>query len=100
MNKLTAQNTDPTSNLEAGRATKKSNLDTSSRRYKVILTVSGILATVAICIVIAITVALLLTLKFHTKTSEYDRKHHGDSVEINIMEDSDQLSMNVRLRMK
>jgi hypothetical protein len=96
MNKQTAQITDPTSNLEAGSATK-SNLDTSSRRYKVILTVSGILATVVICTVVAITV---LTLKLHTKPSEYDRKHHGDSSEVNIMEDSDQLFMNVRLRMK
>ena len=101
MNKQTAQNINSASNLEAGRTTK-SNLDTSStipRRYKVILILAGVLATIAICAVVAIAIGLLLTLKVHTQTTEYDRVYHGDPVEFN-MEESDQLFMNVRLRMK
>ena len=100
MNKQTAQNTNSASNLEAGRTTK-SNLDTSStipRRYKVIIILAGVLAIIAICAVVAIAVGLL-TLKVHTQTSEYDRKHLGDPAEFN-MEESDQQFMNVRLRMK
>ena len=101
MNKQEAQNTDSASNLEAGRTTK-SNLDTSStipRRYKVIIILAGVLAIIAICAIVAIAVGLLI-LKIHTvsQTSEYDRKHLGDPAGFN-MEESDQLVMNVRLRM-
>ena len=99
MNKQTIHNTDPAGNLlEAGERTK-SNLDSSStipRKYKVIVILAGVLATVAICFVVAIAIGLLLTLKLHTQTSEYyNIEHHGDPVEVNI-EESDQLSMNVR----
>ena len=102
MNKQAAQNTDSASNLEAGRTTK-SNLDTFStipRRYKVIIILAGVLAIIAICAIVAIAVGLLI-LKIHTvsQTSEYDRKHLGDRAGFN-MEESDQLVMNVRLRMK
>ena len=100
MNKQTIHNTDPAGNLlEAGERTK-SNLDSSStipRKYKVIVILAGVLASVAICFVVAIAVGLLLTLKLHTQTSEYYdiEEHHGDPVEVNA-EKSNQLSMNVR----
>ena len=98
MNKQTVHNSaDPAGNLlEAGRATK-SNLDSSStipRKYKVILILAGVLATIAICTVVAIAAGLSITLKLHTQASEYDREQHDNPVD--NMEDSDQMFMNVR----
>lgn len=99
MNKQMVHDTDSAGNLlEAGRAIK-SNLDSSStipRKYKVILILTGVLATVAICAVVGIAVGLTLSLKLHRQTSEYDIEHHGDPVEFN-MDESHQLFMNVRL---
>ena len=98
MNKQTVHNSaDPAGNLlEAGRATK-SNLDSSStipRKYKVILILAGVLATIAICTAVAITAGLFITQKLHTQTTEYDIDHHGNPVD--NTEGSDQMSMNVR----
>ena len=101
MNKQTVHNTDSAGNLlEAGRATKP-NLDSSStipRKYKVIIILTGVLATVAICAVVAVAVGLTLSLKLYTQTSQYDIEHHGDQVEFN-MEESDQLFAHVRFCM-
>ena len=93
MNKQTTHNSADTAGnlLEAGRATK-SNLDSSStipRKYKVILILAGVLATIAICTAVAITAGLFVTQKLHTQTSEYDIDHHGNPVD--NMEESDQM---------
>ncbi len=94
MNKQTVHNNDSAGNLlEAGRVTK-SNLNSSStipRKYKVILIVAGVLATVAICALVAIAVGLSLTLKLHMQTSEHDMEYHGEF----DTERSDQLFMDV-----
>ena len=75
----------------------KSHLSSSSvpRKYKVLIVVVGILATVAICAAIAVAVGT--SLKLHTlQPSESSMEQHGSPLDTD-METSEQMFIEVRM---
>lgn len=97
MNKHTVHNTESAGNLlEAGSVTK-SNLS-MPRKYKAILIVIGVIATVAVCVALACAVGTSQSLKFqlHTQQQESGMIYNDIDAQLDMdMEGSEELFMNV-----